>query len=218
MFNIKAMLSIFLQGFLLQASLILALGAQNIFVLNSGLKKQKHLLVAFVCSVCDSLLILIGVLGVATFFIQYPILKLCLGILGVSFLFVYALLKLREAFKATQINIQSTQTNTTKQTILISLGFSLLNPHVYLDTIVLIGGYSSKFLLLSQRFSFGAGAALFSIIWFFGLSILASYGSKLLKNPKAMRILSLASGLILLFLSYKLGKDVWQWFMLIFEN
>ena len=61
-----------IQGFLLQASLILALGAQNIFVLNSGLRKQRHLMVAFVSSVCDTLLIFVGVLGVATFFIQFP--------------------------------------------------------------------------------------------------------------------------------------------------
>ena len=70
------MIEIFIQGFLLQASLILALGAQNIFVLNSGLRKQKHLLVALVSSICDMLLVFIGVLGVATIFVQRPILKI----------------------------------------------------------------------------------------------------------------------------------------------
>ena len=81
------MISIFIQGFLLQASLILALGAQNIFVLNSGLKKKRHFQVALVSSICDASLIFIGVLGIATFFIQYPILKISLGVAGVGFLF-----------------------------------------------------------------------------------------------------------------------------------
>ena len=80
------MIGIFSQGFVLQASLILALGAQNIFVLNSGLRKEHHLLVALVSSVCDTTLIFIGVLGVATFFVQFPILKMGLGVVGIVFL------------------------------------------------------------------------------------------------------------------------------------
>lgn len=66
---------IFLQGFFLQASLILGLGAQNIYVLNCGLRKERQLLVAFVSSICDTLLVFVGVLGIATFFVQFPILK-----------------------------------------------------------------------------------------------------------------------------------------------
>ena len=205
------MLAIFLQGFFLQASLILALGAQNIFVLNSGLRKQRHLLVALVSSICDTLLVFVGVLGVATFFIQFPILKISLGIIGVLFLFYYGVLKLREAKNGTEISLASQQVISAKQVILASLGFSLLNPHVYLDTVVLIGGYSSKFNQLSERFYFGAGASVFSTIWFFGLALLASLGSRLLKNPKAMRLVSLVSGLILVALSIKLGSDVLAW-------
>lgn len=205
------MLTTFLQGFFLQASLILALGAQNIFVLNSGLRKQRHLLVALVSSVCDTLLIFVGVLGVATFFIQFPILKISLGIIGVLFLFYYGALKLKEAKNATEFSLTSQQALSVKQVIVASLGFSLLNPHVYLDTVVLIGGYSSKFNLLAERFYFGAGASVFSTIWFFALAFLASLGSQLLKNPKAMRLVSFISGLILLTLSIKLGHDVLSW-------
>ncbi len=205
------MVTIFLQGFFLQASLILALGAQNIFVLNSGLRKQRHLLVALVSSLCDTLLVFVGVLGVATFFIQFPILKISLGIIGVLFLFYYGVLKLKEAKNGTEISLTSQQTLSAKQVILASLGFSLLNPHVYLDTVVLIGGYSSKFAQLNERFYFGAGASVFSTIWFFGLALLASLGSKLLKSPKAMRFVSLISGLILVVLSIKLGADVFAW-------
>ncbi len=88
---------VFLQGFFLQASLILALGAQNIFVLNCGLQRQRHLLVALLSSLCDMTLILIGVLGVASVFVQVPLLKIGFGVLGVGFLAYYGVLKLKEA-------------------------------------------------------------------------------------------------------------------------
>ena len=205
------MFSIFAQGFFLQASLILALGAQNIFVLNSGLRKQRHLLVAFVSSVCDALLIFVGVLGVATFFVQFPLLKIGLGAVGVGFLLFYGILKLIEAKNGILISGSSEQVTSIRQTVLTSLGFSLLNPHVYLDTIVLVGGYSSKFSELVERFYFGVGASAFSAIWFFGLALLASLVSRFLNNSKAMQIVSLVSGVILIWLALKLGSDVWGW-------
>ena len=82
--SLANMLSIFIQGLLLQASLILALGAQNIFVLNSGLRRERHLLVSLISSICDTFLIFVGVLGIATFFVQFPILKIGLGIVGAT--------------------------------------------------------------------------------------------------------------------------------------
>lgn len=205
------MIEIFFQGFLLQASLILALGAQNIFVLNSGLRKQRHLLIAFVSSVCDALLVLVGVLGVATVFIQLPALKITLGVVGVGFLFFYGSMKLKEAKNGFSHQKVSEQAVTTKQAILTSLGFSLLNPHVYLDTVVLIGGYSTKFNSIFERFSFGIGASAFSTIWFFVLVKLANLGSRLLNNKNAMQFISLASGVILILLAIKLGVDVLHW-------
>lgn len=205
------MLSIFFQGFLLQASLILALGAQNIFVLNSGLRRQRPLLVAFVSSVCDTVLVFVGVLGVATFFVQFPYLKIGLGVVGVGFLLYYGILKLKEARNGIELTQAFQSATTVKQTVLTSMGFSLLNPHVYLDTVVLIGGYSAKFGQLFERFYFGAGASTFSAVWFFGLAILASVISRFLNNPKAMRIVSFISGLILVLLSFKLGSDVLSW-------
>lgn len=205
-------MSLFLEGFLLQASLILALGAQNIFVLESGLKKQRHLLVAFVCSLCDALLILVGVAGAASVFVQIPVLKIGFGILGVLFLLYYGLKKLREGFRPAQVETTPAETaSSVHKVILLSLGFSLLNPHVYLDTVILIGGYSAKFPELFSRIEFGAGAASFSALWFFGLAIFAYSCRKLLNNPRGMQIVSLLSGIILIALSYKLGLDVYSW-------
>jgi L-lysine exporter family protein LysE/ArgO len=202
---------IFLQGFLLQASLIMALGAQNIFVLNSGLRKQRHLQVAFVSSVCDTLLIFVGVLGAATVFVQMPLFKIFIGMAGVGFLLFYGILKFKEVNRTTSIAPDHEDVTSVKQVLMTSLGFSLMNPHVYLDTVVLVGGYATKFTAMSERIAFGCGASVFSTAWFFGLSILASSGRRLLNNTNAMRVVSLVSGIVLTALAAELGMDVFGW-------
>jgi L-lysine exporter family protein LysE/ArgO len=199
-------------GFILQASLILALGAQNIFVLESGLKKRRQFTVATICSLCDLVLIMFGVLGASSLFLSFPIFKIGFGTLGVGFLFFYALKKIKEGFnpsKALEAKIESA--SSLKKMVLLSLGFSLLNPHVYLDTIVLIGGYAAKFPKIENRISFGLGAGSFSIIWFFSLAFFSSGMNRILNNPKTMRVISFLSGIILIFISWKLGKDVVTW-------
>lgn len=202
----------FFEGFFLQASLILALGAQNLFVLESGLKRRRSLLVATICSLCDAVLIGAGVLGAASLFIRVPMLKSGFGILGVGFLAYYGMKKLIEGVSGAASHATSVETSTSfKKVMMLSLGFSLLNPHVYLDTLILIGGYSAKFLGLDQRALFGAGAASFSAIWFFGLSILARSLSRLLNNPRAMRGVAFVAGVILILLSFRLGADVYGW-------
>lgn len=203
-------MSQFFEGFFLQASLIFALGAQNIFVLESGLKKTRPLLVATICTLCDSLLIALGVLGAATIFVQVPLLKIAFGILGVAFLAGYGIKKIREGFSSGAASVKR-PTVTSKEVIGLALSFSLLNPHVYLDTVILIGGYSAKFPALSTRAIFGAGAASFSTLWFFGLAIFGSAASALLNSPSRMKKVSLISGIILLALSIKLGMDVAGW-------
>lgn len=206
------MLQIFLEGFFLQASLILALGAQNLFVLDSGLRKNRHLFVAAICSLCDFLLIMLGVLGASTIFLKIPVLKILFGLLGIAFLAFYALKKLREAFQFSQYAVAiHAPVKNLKQILFLSLGFSLLNPHVYLDTVILIGGYSSKYLPLTERLNFGLGASSFSLLWFFGLAILASLFNQLLKNKVAMKVISFLSGAVLLYLSINLGLEVYSW-------
>ncbi len=93
-----------------------------------------------------------------------------------------------------------------------TLAFSLLNPHVYLDTVVLIGGYSTQFPGIFERSLFGVGASSFSLIWFFGLASFAAAMSRHMNNYKIMRGISISSGLILITLAVKLGLDVWQWY------
>lgn len=208
----------FIEGFFLQASLILALGAQNIFVLESGLKKRHHLLVATLCSLCDTFLIMIGVMGAASIFVENPLLKCIFGLVGAVFLFYYGAIKLREGLiEPFDIETVVTTSYSTKQAIFLSLSFSLLNPHVYLDTVILIGGYSSKYESFS-RLVFGAGASFFSVLWFFGLAIFSFWMREFLTKPESMKTVSLVSGTILLGLSFLLGLDIYEWIRLYFES
>ncbi|MGE0764294.1 MAG: LysE/ArgO family amino acid transporter [Bdellovibrionales bacterium] len=208
-------MSSFLEGFLLQASLILALGAQNLFVLESGLRRQKHALAATVCTICDFALIFVGVLGAASVFVRYPLLKISFGGAGVAFLFYYGILKLKD-FRSPSLAIGPNQPgpDRARSVFAAAMAFSLLNPHVYLDTVILIGGYAAKFPAWQERLVFGTGAGVFSTLWFYGLAFAASSLSALLRKPKRMRFVSLASGLILIGLALKLGHDVWGWISL----
>lgn len=202
---------VFLEGFLLQASLIFALGAQNIFILESGLRRQHHILVSFICFFCDFAIIMLGVIGTATLLKQYPEVKIICGVLGVGFLIYYGLGKL----KVSGANLSLGKLNTTKSTfaksILGAITFSVVNPHAYLDGIVLIGGYSSKFSLLSERIMLGSGAAFYSLIWFLFLSVTSSSLISFFGNEKRMRYAMSASGIILIFLSARLSFDVYGW-------
>lgn len=175
-------------GFILQSGMILALGAQNLFVLEKGLLKDRPLLVATICSVCDVSLILLGVFGAGAFFAQNAMLSLLLKLGGAAFLLKYAYGKFREAGNFQKLAEQLTVKQSGLHTILLStLAVSLLNPHVYLDTVVLIGGYSTQFLTTHDKLNFAIGAGLLSIVWFFSLSMGASFFSSALTKPKTMR-------------------------------
>lgn len=205
-------MNFFLEGFLLQSGLILGLGAQNLFVLDAGIRRRKHLLIATVCSICDVLLIGVGVLGAASAFIAIPALKITFGVLGVAFLAYYAILKLIEGIRgAAPVKTEQHVAYSSKRAIMAALGFSLLNPHVYLDTVVLVGGYASKHDALVDRAYFGAGAGGFSVLWFYGLALLSSVFAPMLTKPAAMRVLALAAGSVLSWLSFKLGSEVYSW-------
>lgn len=202
---------VFLEGFLLQASLIFALGAQNIFILESGLKRQHHILVSFICFFCDFAIIMLGVIGTATLLKEYPEVKIVFGILGVGFLVYYGVGKLKANQGTLIISKMSSQKSTFAKSILAAITFSIVNPHAYLDGIVLIGGYSSKFSLLSERVALGSGAAFYSLVWFLFLSITSSSLISFVGNAKRMRYAMSVSGIILIFLSAKLSLDVYDW-------
>jgi L-lysine exporter family protein LysE/ArgO len=203
-------LEIFLEGLLLQASLILALGAQNLFILESGLKKHYPIGVSFVCFFCDLLLITLGVAGAASVFNVYPELKILIGALGAIFLFQYGLSKVLNSdrgFSAADV----LGDKSLKKSILLAVTFSILNPHAYLDAFVLIGGFSSKYAELNDRLLLGFGAAIFSLLWFLMLSGASTTMKPLLANPKRLRFFMTTAGLCLMYLSGKLGFSVLDW-------
>ncbi len=198
----------FLEGFVLQASLIMALGAQNLFLIDIGIRKQHHFVAAFICAICDLVLVLIGVAGLLLIVVKIPAFKTIVGVIGAGFLIYYAALKFRSFLHRDNLSISTSETVFTRnQVIKVALGFTLLNPHVYIDTIFLIGGYSAKFQSLSDRLLLGFGAGSFSFVWFFSLVSFSSLFANFLIKPKWNRLLSLITSILLLYLGISLLVD-----------
>lgn len=201
-------MELFAKGFLLQASLILALGAQNLFVIDVGLKKNNHILAATICSICDVILIMLGVLGVSAILVKTPSFKAFVGLIGALFLLYYAILKFKEVIYGIKEESRKNKGQLTKKMVIIStLGFTLLNPHVYIDTFFLIGGFSTQYKSINHKLSFGIGAGAFSIVWFYFLALFSSTFSNTLTKERNLRIVSLFAGLILGYLAFSLGRE-----------
>jgi L-lysine exporter family protein LysE/ArgO len=188
----------FLFGLILQSSMILALGAQNLFVLEKGILKERPFVVALLCSSCDVFLILLGVLGAGSFFANNAYLTIAFKIFGAAFLLKYAWGKFKEASSKPEARTSSFHADGNLKSLVSStLAVSLLNPHVYLDAVVLIGGYSTQFESLEEKFHFALGAGGFSVLWFFALSFGASLFSSALNKPTTMRVINYASSFLM---------------------
>ena len=177
-------------GFFTGLSLILAIGAQNIFVIEQGLKKQHVFLVCFVCSISDLILIFLGIF-LFHYFIQYfnNTIELIFNILLVIFLihFIYSKIKLLNS----KVNFNSEAQDYTKFNVFLkTLGFTYLNPHVYSDTVFFLGNFS-KNLVLSQKILFGAGASIASFIFFFAIGYLSKNLSKYAKSEKVWKVINI---------------------------
>ena len=177
-------------GFLTSLSLILAIGAQNIFVIEQGLKKQHIFLVCFVCSISDLILIFLGIF-LFHYFIQYfnPTIELIFNILLLIFLlhFIYSKIK---SFNL-KVNFNNEIPDITKFNIFIkTLGFTYLNPHVYSDTVFFLGNFS-KNLIFNQKILFGVGASIASFVFFFLIGYLSSYFSKYAQSDKVWKVINI---------------------------
>lgn len=176
------------QGFLLGASLIIAIGAQNAFVLRQGLLRQHVFVVSTICFLSDALLITAGVAGLGSLIQAMPQTLRYITLGGAAFLAVYGFLAFRRALKPSQMQASDRGTGSRAAAIATVLGLTFLNPHVYLDTVVLLGGLSGRFAG-EARVAFGLGAAVASAVWFYSLG----YGSRLLQplfaRPMAWRVL-----------------------------
>ena len=187
-----------LLGFFSGLSLILAIGAQNIFVIEQGLKKQYLLLVCLFCSISVLILIFLGIF-LFHYFVQYftPVIELVLNILLIIFLlhFIYSKIKVFNV----KINSGDDQNITSKFSIAIkTLGFTYLNPHVYSDTVFILGNFS-KNLMLNEKILFGIGGSVASFLFFFIIGYLAKFFSKYAQNKQVWKIINL---FIIMFMSF----------------
>lgn len=184
-------------GFLTGLSLILAIGAQNIFVIEQGLKKQYIFIVCLICSISDFLLIFLGI-----FLFQYlnhfftPTIELVFNILLLIFLLHFIWGKIKTKVSETSFDVDS-KTNNLSNIVVKTLGFSFLTPHVYSDTVFFLGNLS-KSLSQVDKYYFGAGAAISSFIFFFIIGYLSKYFSKYLKSATVWKRINY---LIILFMS-----------------
>ena len=185
-------------GFFTGLSLILAIGAQNIFVIEQGLKKQHIFLICFVCSISDLILIFLGIF-LFHYFIQYfnSTIELIFNILLIIFLvhFIYSKIKTYNS----KVNFNSDIKDVSKSDILLkTLGFTYLNPHVYSDTVFFLGNFSKNFIL-NQKISFGIGASIASFLFFFLIGYLSKYLSKYAQIEKIWKIINI---FIIVFMSF----------------
>ena len=185
-------------GFITGMSLILALGAQNIFVIEQGLKKEFIFLVCLICSLSDILLIFLGIFIFYYFQIFFtPAIEFILNLLLLIFLLHFIWNKMRREINKLNINI-SINKKKLPEVVFKTLGFTYLNPHVYSDTVFFLGNFS-KDLILKDKFFFGLGASLSSIIFFFIIGYMSKYLSSYLKTQKTWKIINI---FIILFMSF----------------
>jgi L-lysine exporter family protein LysE/ArgO len=185
-------------GFFTGLSLILAIGPHNIFVIEQGLKKQHIFLVCLICSISDLILIFLGIF-LFHYFVQYftPIIELVLNILLIIFLlhFIYSKIKVFNV----KIDFGDNRKIISKYSIAIkTLGFTYLNPHVYSDTVFILGNFS-KNLMLNEKILFGIGGSVASFLFFFIIGYLAKFFSKYAQNKQVWKIINL---FIIMFMSF----------------
>ena len=187
----------FFSGFSLGLSLILAIGAQNAFVLKQGIKKQHVFLVCIICALSDAVLIFAGVSGFGYVVERYQVIKTAALWGGFVFLSIYGLRSLYSAFSASHtLTSGDEEARGAAKTALLTLAFTWLNPHVYLDTALLLGSVSTKF---GERAGlFGVGAMCASFAFFFSLGYGARFLAPLFKKPAAWKILEFFVGVTMI--------------------
>ena len=182
-------MSFLILGFITGLSLIFAIGAQNIFVIEQGLKKQYVFLVCLICSISDLILIFLGIFLFEYFKIYFTKnVELIFNILLFIFLIYFIYSKVRSLYKRSEINFEGINLSL-KNIIIKTLGFTYLNPHVYSDTVFFLGNFSKNFLI-SNKYFFGIGAAIASFLFFFSLGYLAKFFSNYLINSKIWKIIN----------------------------
>ncbi len=186
--NFQDMWQSYSNGLLVAFGLIMAIGAQNAFVLAQSLRREHHLPVAALCVLFDALLMSAGVFGLASLISQSPWLLSITRWGGVLFLLVYGILALQRALRPQGLDPSSAAPRSRRAVLLAALAVTLLNPHVYLDTVLLIGSLGAQQAVPG---AYAAGAASASALWFFGIALGAAWLAPWLARPATWRILEI---------------------------
>ncbi len=176
-------------------SLIMAIGAQNAFVIRQALTRKHVLPMVIICAIADATFIVLGIAGLGAVVQGLPWLMEILRWFGVVYLTWFGINSLRSAFKGDSLQAQGTESKNLKQVVISVLGFTFLNPHFYLDTVILLGSIGNSFG--ENKWIFAAGATLGSIIWFFSIGFGARAASRFMSKPIFWKVLDIVIAAIM---------------------
>lgn len=198
---------VYLNGLMLGLSLIMALGPQNVFLIRQGALREHAVLSALICFCCDIILVCASVAGLHQILRLHPVLHTWITWFGVAFLLYYGVKALKRAFdKESAQSAREQQCINRLQIVMLALGFSLLNPHAIIDSLVIIGSGSTQFPDHPQAFLFGVISA--SFLWFTSLTFTTHYFSDVLSRATVWRRIEFSSGILMLVLSLKLASSL----------
>ncbi len=192
----------FAMGFALGLSLIVAIGAQNAFILRQGILRQHVFVLCLICAVSDAVLIAIGVAGVGAIISNSPNLLMVIRLGGAAFLLWYAFVAIRRAINPEGLEANAEASADLKTAIGTCLAFTFLNPHVYVDTVLLVGASAPH--EGTAKLAYAIGAMLASFVWFFGLGFGARLLEPIFKNPRAWQVLDSMIAVVMVLIAFGL--------------
>ncbi|PWI34641.1 amino acid transporter [Vibrio albus] len=199
---------ILLQGFGFGATMIIPIGAQNAYVLNQGIQRNHHLTTATICSFLDIFFISLGVFGGGAVLAQSDWLLTSVTLGGILFLSFYGFSSIKSAFRSADNETQATTLARGRRAVILgTLAVTVLNPHLYLDTIVILGSIGGQFEG-SDRISFVIGTIMASFVWFYSLSIGAAKLAPVLSQPKVKKGIDIVVGLVMFVIATSLAKGL----------
>ncbi|WP_374672752.1 LysE/ArgO family amino acid transporter [Acidovorax temperans] len=208
--DVSVMVPVFVAGLVLTLSLVVVIGAQNTYVLRQGLRREHVALVVVVCVALDAALMALGISGLAAFLVRNPVLLRAVACLGAAALAWYAWQALGRALQPQALQAQAQgQRQAPRQVLAQVLGISLLNPHVYLDTVLLIGAMGAQQPPGAQGV-FWLGATSASALWFLGLGFGARWLAPVFARPQAWRVLDLSVAVMMGWLAWGLLRQGWS--------
>ncbi len=202
-----------MQGFALGMATIVPLGPQNVLVMNQGIRRQYHVLIATLCLLSDILLIMVGVFGSSALLTRSPVLLQCVTLAGVAFLAVYGFSALRNARRGGGAGASPAGAlhPTRRRVIITMLAVTWLNPHVYLDTLVVLGSIGGQLEPVARRW-FAIGTMGASLVWFYGLAMLSSRLAPWLNQGRVQRVIQLFVGVVMWLVALQLARQAWHMF------